>query len=76
MPPGYLLKQASVDPPFEEDICRCHFVFAKDRSLTNDSELTLKYQWFIGEKTPTNFLPIANGNGEVDSSLNQFFSSL
>ncbi|XP_026383847.1 187-kDa microtubule-associated protein AIR9-like isoform X1 [Papaver somniferum] len=65
MPPGYLLKQASVDPPFEEDICRCHFVFAKDRSLTNDSELSLKYQWLVGEKTPTNFLPIANGNGEV-----------
>ncbi|OVA18980.1 Leucine-rich repeat [Macleaya cordata] len=65
LPPGYMLKEASVDQPFEEDICRCHFVFAKDRSLSSDSELVLKYQWFIGEKTPTNFVAIANEVGEV-----------
>ncbi|KAF8413517.1 hypothetical protein HHK36_001507 [Tetracentron sinense] len=63
-PPGYLLKEASVDQPFEEDACRCHFVFVKDRTLSTDLELVLKYQWFIGEKTPTHFVAIADAVGE------------
>ncbi|XP_058099162.1 187-kDa microtubule-associated protein AIR9 isoform X2 [Magnolia sinica] len=65
LPPGYILKEASADPPFEEDACHCHFIFAKDRTLSSDSELVLKYQWFIGEKTPTNFVAIADAEGEV-----------
>ncbi|KAK9155120.1 hypothetical protein Sjap_002600 [Stephania japonica] len=65
LPPGYVLKEASVDRPFEEDACHCRFIFAKDRTLSNDSELVLKYQWFIGEKTPINFLPISGSEGEV-----------
>ncbi|WOL15331.1 microtubule-associated protein [Canna indica] len=62
MPPGYMLKQASIDQPFEEDICRCHFNFV---NLTSDSELVFKYQWLIGERTLSNFEPIADAVGEV-----------
>ncbi|XP_043702000.1 187-kDa microtubule-associated protein AIR9 [Telopea speciosissima] len=65
LPPGYLLKEASVDQPFEEDVCRCHFIFVKDHTLSTDSELVLKYQWFIGGRTPTNFVAIADAVGEV-----------
>ncbi|KAF5205341.1 Microtubule-associated air9-like protein [Thalictrum thalictroides] len=65
LPPGYMLNEASVDHPFEEDPCRCHFIFAKDRALSTESELILKYQWFIGDKTPINFVPIADAVGEV-----------
>ncbi|XXG74688.1 hypothetical protein AAC387_Pa07g3344 [Persea americana] len=65
LPPGYMLKEASVDQPFEQDACRCHFAFAKDRTLSSDSELVLKYQWFIGERTPTNFAVIVDAAGEV-----------
>ncbi|KAJ4980259.1 hypothetical protein NE237_031096 [Protea cynaroides] len=65
LPPGFLLKEASVDQPFEEDACRCHFMFVKDRTISTDSELILKYQWFIGEKTPTNFVAITDAVGEV-----------
>lgn len=65
LPPGYVLKEASVDQPFEQDACHSHFVFAKDRTLSSDSELVLKYQWFIGERTPTNFVAIADAAGEV-----------
>ncbi|KAH9288233.1 hypothetical protein KI387_032350, partial [Taxus chinensis] len=65
LPPGYLLKKASVDPPFEEDACRCHFVFLKDHSVYDEAELVLKYQWFIGDKTPTNFEIIEGAVTEV-----------
>ncbi|XP_078436682.1 outer arm dynein light chain 1 protein isoform X2 [Wolffia australiana] len=65
VPPGYLLKKASVDRPFEEDECRCHFIFVKDSTTSNVAELCLKYQWFIGEKTPTNFVPITGAATEV-----------
>ncbi|XP_068655160.1 187-kDa microtubule-associated protein AIR9-like isoform X2 [Aristolochia californica] len=65
LPPSYMLKEASVDQPFEEDICRCHFIFTKEHTIDGDSELVLKYQWFIGEMTPTNFVPIAGAVGEV-----------
>ncbi|KAL0398272.1 UNVERIFIED_CONTAM: microtubule-associated protein AIR9 [Sesamum radiatum] len=30
LPSGYLLKHASVDHPFEEDACCCHFEFVRD----------------------------------------------
>ncbi|XP_077243847.1 outer arm dynein light chain 1 protein [Tasmannia lanceolata] len=65
LPPGYTLKEASVDQPFEEDACHCHFDFANDRSVSSDSELVLKYQWFIGERTPSNFVVIADAVGKV-----------
>ncbi|KAG9439115.1 hypothetical protein H6P81_019280 [Aristolochia fimbriata] len=65
LPLGYMLKEASVDRPFEEDICRCHFIFTKEQTIDGDSELVLKFQWFIGERTPTNFVPIADAVGEV-----------
>ncbi|XP_052179549.1 187-kDa microtubule-associated protein AIR9 [Diospyros lotus] len=64
-PPGYLLKEASIDQPFEEDACFCHFSFITDKTGSNDSDLILKYQWFIGERTPSNFLPIPDATGEV-----------
>ncbi|XP_010923670.1 187-kDa microtubule-associated protein AIR9 isoform X1 [Elaeis guineensis] len=62
LPPGYMLKEAFIDQPFEEDACHCHFNFV---NLSSDSELVLKYQWFIGERTPTNFVPIVDAVGEV-----------
>ncbi|XP_031505223.1 187-kDa microtubule-associated protein AIR9 isoform X2 [Nymphaea colorata] len=65
MPAGYELKEASVDQPFEEDACHCHFVFTKDRMLTTEFDLVLKYQWFIGDRTPTNFVPIEGAVQEV-----------
>uniref|UniRef100_A0A1D1Z6I6 Protein phosphatase 1 regulatory subunit pprA n=1 Tax=Anthurium amnicola TaxID=1678845 RepID=A0A1D1Z6I6_9ARAE len=65
LPRGYMLKEASVDQPFEQDACRCHFVFANDGMANNVPELLLKYQWFIGDKTPTNFVAIADAVGEV-----------
>lgn len=65
MPPGYVLREASVDKPFEEDACLCRFVFTKDRMLTTEMDLVLKYQWFIGDRTPTHFLPIEGAVQEV-----------
>lgn len=74
LPPGYLLKDASVDPPFEEDACCCHFNFIKDKTESSDSELVLKYQWFVGERTPSNFKAIPNATGEVIGSCCVFSS--
>ncbi|CAH9134676.1 unnamed protein product [Cuscuta epithymum] len=64
LPPGYLLKEAFIDLPFEEDACYCHFNFSKDKTDVSDSEIVLKYQWFIGEKTPSNFVEIPGATGE------------
>lgn len=64
-PPGYLLKEAFVDQPFEEDACCCHFNFIKDKNGSSDSELVLRYQWFVGERTPTNFTAIPDAITEV-----------
>lgn len=65
LPPGYLLKEASIDKPYEEDACHCHFAFVKDNSALNDTELLLKYQWFIGEKALANFIAIPDATEEV-----------
>lgn len=65
LPPGYLLKDASVDEPFEEDACRCHFDFAQDGTLSVDSNLILKYQWLVGERALSNFTALPNATGEV-----------
>ncbi|KAA8519385.1 hypothetical protein F0562_013641 [Nyssa sinensis] len=64
-PPGYMLKEAFVDQPFEEDACCCHFSFIKDKTGSSDLELVLKYQWFVGERTPSNFTAIQDATGEV-----------
>uniref|UniRef100_A0A803N0W9 Uncharacterized protein n=1 Tax=Chenopodium quinoa TaxID=63459 RepID=A0A803N0W9_CHEQI len=63
LPPGFLLKEASIDLPFEEDACRCHFIFLQDHG--NDSNLVLKYQWYVGEGVLSNFKAIPDAISEV-----------
>lgn len=65
LPSGYLLKKAFVDQPFEEDACRCHFEFVRDTNEHSGAILDLKYQWFIGERTPSNFIAIPGACGEI-----------
>ncbi|KAL9147547.1 hypothetical protein ABFS82_13G180100 [Erythranthe guttata] len=66
LPSGYLLKRASVDQPFEEDACSCHFEFETDTKEANGGvQLDLKYQWFIGEQTASNFTAISSASGET-----------
>ncbi|KAK6150135.1 hypothetical protein DH2020_017660 [Rehmannia glutinosa] len=65
LPSGYLLKKAFVDQPFEEDACCCHFEFVRDVSEGSGSTLDLKYQWFIGGRTASNFTEISGACGEV-----------
>ncbi|KAF5752705.1 microtubule-associated protein [Tripterygium wilfordii] len=65
LPPGYHLKEAIVDQPVEEDICHCHFVFVEDNPQNVDQQLGLKYQWFLGERTASNFVVIPDATGEV-----------
>ena len=67
-PPGYLLKEASIDKPFEEDSCHCHIVFVQENTLSIDPDIILKYRWFLGEKTLSNFTAIPDANGEVTDS--------
>ncbi|KAF2317878.1 hypothetical protein GH714_041198 [Hevea brasiliensis] len=64
-PPGYLLKDVSVDQPFEEDACRCHFFFVQDSTVSIDPQLVLRFQWFVGERTLSNFVAIPDATGEV-----------
>lgn len=64
-PPGYLLEEASIDRPFEGDTCSCHFNFTLDKHLSSESDLVLKYQWFIGERTPSKFTVVPDAVGEV-----------
>lgn len=64
-PPGYLLKEASIDKPFEEDACHCHFVFVQESTLSIDLDIILKYKWFLGERALSNFTAIPDVNGEV-----------
>ncbi|KAL0305433.1 UNVERIFIED_CONTAM: microtubule-associated protein AIR9 [Sesamum radiatum] len=65
LPSGYLLKHASVDHPFEEDACCCHFEFVRDVTEDSGSALDLKYQWFIGDRTPSNFTAISGACKEI-----------
>lgn len=67
-PPGYLLKEASIDKPFEEDACHCHFVFVQESTLSIDLDIILKYKWFLGERALSNFTAIPDVNGEVTDS--------
>ncbi|TQD70518.1 hypothetical protein C1H46_043948 [Malus baccata] len=65
LPPGFLVKKVSVEKPFEEDTCRCQFTFVQENTLATDPQLILKYQWFVGERTPSNFTIIPDATGEV-----------
>lgn len=56
------MNKAYVDHPFEEDPCHCHFRFT---NLGGEGELVLKYQWFLGGKTPTDFVAIPGASSEV-----------
>lgn len=67
IPPGFLLKEASIDKPLEEDVCSCHFTIIHDGALSTDLPLILKYQWFCGDVTLSNFFPIPDATGEVRS---------
>ncbi|KAG2639914.1 hypothetical protein PVAP13_2KG050900 [Panicum virgatum] len=62
LPQDYMVNKAYVDHPFEEDPCHCHFSFT---NLGSEGELALKYQWFLGGKTPTDFVPIPEALSEV-----------
>lgn len=74
-PPGYLLKEASVDHPFEEDPCRCDFSFDPEDNAS-DTQLVLTYQWFIGERIATNFAALPDATTEVKGSRVIYFSVL
>lgn len=65
IPPGYAVKQALIEKPSEEDPCSCHFTFTKQSNELEDLEISLQYQWFIGGKTPSNFVPIEGATEEV-----------
>ncbi|XP_025688845.1 187-kDa microtubule-associated protein AIR9 isoform X1 [Arachis hypogaea] len=64
IPPGFLLKEASIDKP-SEDVCHCHFTVIPDGAVSVDSPLVLKYQWFSGDKTLSNFVSIPDATGEI-----------
>lgn len=65
LPSGYLLKEAFVDQPSEEDACRCHFTFVEDSVLDGNPQLALNYQWFVGERSFSNFAAVPDATGEV-----------
>ncbi|KAI4297559.1 hypothetical protein L6164_037444 [Bauhinia variegata] len=65
LPSGFLLKEASIDKPLEEDACHCHFTFIQDGAVSVDPPLVLKYQWFLGERTLSNFVPVADATSEI-----------
>ena len=64
MPPGYTVEKAWVDQPAEEDPCTCEFVFQKVEGAIEDANLELRYQWFVGDKTPANFVAVEGAEGE------------
>ncbi|KAI5066288.1 hypothetical protein GOP47_0018912 [Adiantum capillus-veneris] len=65
IPPGYTVEQALIEQPSEEDPCSCHFTFTKQSVELEDVEMTLCYQWFLGGRTPSNFVPIQGATEEV-----------
>ncbi|OIV97294.1 hypothetical protein TanjilG_07046 [Lupinus angustifolius] len=65
IPPGFFLKEAFIDKPLEEDVCHCHFTIIHDGAATADPPLVLKYQWFCGEMSLSNFVPIADATSEI-----------
>ncbi|KAL8461070.1 hypothetical protein ACS0TY_032523 [Phlomoides rotata] len=76
LPPGYLLQKAFVDQPFEEDACCCHFEFVRDINEDSGAVLNLKYQWLIGERTPSNFIAIPGACGEIYSPKHEDISRI
>ncbi|KAI5082186.1 hypothetical protein GOP47_0001929 [Adiantum capillus-veneris] len=58
LPPGLRVKRAVIDSPSEEDCCSCCFILEKETGILEDFNVILTYQWFLGDKTATNFLPI------------------
>lgn len=72
IPPGFFLKEASIDQPLEEDVCCCHFKIIPDGVLSPDPPLILKYQWFCSEITLSNFVPIPDATSEVMSWLHNY----
>ncbi|KAK7328506.1 hypothetical protein VNO77_22615 [Canavalia gladiata] len=65
IPPGFFLKEASIDKPVEEDVCRCHFTIIHDSAAGTDPPLVLKYQWFCGDLSLSNFVPIPDAISEI-----------
>lgn len=62
MPLGYTVKKTWVGLPQEEDPCPCEFSFENFDSEGEEAELVLKYQWYVGDKTPINFVPISGAD--------------
>ncbi|CAJ2661630.1 unnamed protein product [Trifolium pratense] len=67
IPSGFFLKEASIDKPLEEDVCRSHFTFVHDGATSTVPPLVLKYQWFCGDLTLSNFIPIQDATDEFYS---------
>jgi hypothetical protein len=65
LPQDCIVKTAYVDQPYQEDPCHCHFGFT---NLSSEGNIVLKYQWFLGGKTPTDFVPIPEEFSEVQYS--------
>nr|KYP38707.1 hypothetical protein KK1_040034 [Cajanus cajan] len=65
IPPGFFLKEAFIDKPVEEDVCCCHFTVVHDGAASTDPPLVLKYQWFCGDISLSNFVPIADATNEI-----------
>ncbi|MCO5582339.1 hypothetical protein L7F22_036233 [Adiantum nelumboides] len=58
LPPGLSVQKAVIDSPSEEDCCSCCFLLEKESGIQEDIDVILTYQWFLGDKSATNFLPI------------------
>lgn len=65
LPPGHTVEEASIDQPSEGDPCSCHFTLKEVNDAHEQLGLNLRYQWFIGGKTPSNFLAIEGASEEV-----------
>ncbi|KAI5064749.1 hypothetical protein GOP47_0019444 [Adiantum capillus-veneris] len=65
IPPGYTFEQAFIEQPFEEYPCKCQFIFRSKSDEFENLELKVQYQWFIGGKTPSDFVAIEGANKEI-----------
>ncbi|KAJ0262088.1 187-kDa microtubule-associated protein AIR9 [Hirschfeldia incana] len=62
LPSGCLVKEASVDRPSEESPCQSHFGLVQE---STESELVLRYQWSVADRSLSNFVPIPDATNEV-----------
>ncbi|KAH0932660.1 hypothetical protein HID58_009777 [Brassica napus] len=62
LPSGCIIKEASVDRPSEESPCQSHFGLVQESA---DSELVLRYQWSVADRSLSNFVPIPDATNEV-----------